>query len=242
PIDPDELFGKLLKWINPRMIQKVPETAVVPHPIEPGVKKEKTPEQQDDLPEIPGLDTDLGLKRVMGKKAFYLDMLRKYVDNQLDAPLQIRRSLDTEDYKTAERLAHTAKGVSGNIGATILQEIAATLEKAIREQLPKAEIAAILETFGTEHGMLIAGLQKAFPAVDIREETVEVDEAQSAIVYEKMIELLTNDDSEAVDYLGSEYDALRSMLGAKHFIPFESAIKQYDFENALELLKPHAKS
>ncbi len=46
----------------------------------------------------------------MGKKAFYLEMLKKYIDNQGQAPAQIRQSLDLEDYETAERMAHTAKG------------------------------------------------------------------------------------------------------------------------------------
>ena len=70
PIDPDELFGKLLKWVKPRKIEQVQETAAMP----PVVTKEEEPKpaRQDDLPEIPGLDTNLGLKRVMGKKAVSL--------------------------------------------------------------------------------------------------------------------------------------------------------------------------
>ena len=68
----------------------------------------------------------------MGKKAFYLDMLRMYIENQGEAPARIRQSLTGGDYETAQRLAHTAKGVSGNIGATEVQELAARVEKAIK--------------------------------------------------------------------------------------------------------------
>ncbi len=237
PIDPDELFGKLLKWVKPRKIDEVLETAKAPKEIE---KEEPKPAKQADLPEIPGLDTNLGLKRVMGKKAFYVDMLRKYIDNQRQAPAQIRQSLDADDYATAERQAHTAKGVSGNIGATELQGIAATLEKAIREKSPREEIGMILETFGAEHGKLIAGLMESFPVAAVREEAGTVDDAKATAVCEKMQELLANDDSEAVDYLEEEKDALRYILGMEQFGPFDHAIKQYDFAQALELMKTQA--
>jgi two-component system sensor histidine kinase/response regulator len=237
PIDPDEMFDKLLKWVKPHQSEEAKETIATP------LKKTKKPRptKQDYLPEIPGLDTSLGLKRVMGKKAFYIDMLRKYIDNQGDAPALIRRSLDADDYATAERQAHTAKGVSGNIGATELQGMAAALEKAIREKSPREEIGALLETFGVEHGQLIAGLTEAFPAAAVREDFGKVDEAKSAEVCKKMMELLANDDSEAADYLEAEKDALRHILGKEHFGPFEQAIQQYDFAQALELLKSRAK-
>ena len=236
PIDPDELFVKLLKWLKPRKIEMVQETIATP------VKetKKKKPRQQDDLPEIPGLDTNLGLKRVMGKKTFYVDMLKKYIENQGQAPMQIHESLDDDDYGTAERLAHTAKGVSGNIGATELQGMAAALEKAIREKSPREEIGVLLETFGAAQGKLIAGLTEAFPAAAVREEAVAVDEAKAAAVCKKMMELLANDDSEAADYLAAENDALRQILGTDHFGSFEQAIAQYDFAQALEFMESQA--
>jgi two-component system sensor histidine kinase/response regulator len=238
PIDPDELFGKLVKWMKPRKMEEVQETAETP-PVETQKetkKEEAKPAPQDDLPEIPGLDTGLGLKRVMGKQAFYRDMLRKYIDNQGEAPVQIRQSLDAGDFATAERQAHTAKGVSGNIGATQVQALAATLEKAIREKMPRETIDEALEAFALAHGKLVTPLKEAFPAAAVVEEVAPVDAAKAAEVFEKMREFLANDDSEAGDYLDAEIAALRSILGAEHFGPFERAVKQYDFAQALELL------
>jgi len=240
PIDPDELFGKLLKWVKPRRIEEAPETTATPVKEAAAATEKPAPPRQDDLPDITGLDAKLGLKRVMGKKAFYLDMLKKYIENQGQAPAQIRQSLVEDDYATAERQAHTAKGVSGNIGATQLQGLAAALEKAIREKAPREEIGTMLETFGAEHGKLIAGLTEAFPVAAAPEAADEVDKAKAAEVFEKMMELLTNDDSEAVDYLDAESDSLRAIMGTGRFAPFESAIKQYDFEKALGVFKPQA--
>jgi len=99
----------------------------------------------------------------------------------------------------------------------------------------------MLETFGAEHGKLIAGLMEAFPTAAVQEEAGTVDEAKVAEVCKKMTELLANDDSEASDYLETEKDALRHILGKEHFGPFERAVQQYDFAQALELMKSQVK-
>ncbi len=102
PIDPDELFRTLLKWIEPKhdvvREAKIADPEIVPHP-EPLV-----------LPVIDGLDVELGLRRVLGNQAFYLKMLSAYIDNQEQTPTALRLALDTQDYLSAERLAHSAKG------------------------------------------------------------------------------------------------------------------------------------
>jgi two-component system, sensor histidine kinase and response regulator len=234
PIDIVELFGKLLKWVKPRQIEPVEESSKIPFMLRE--KEEPIPAKQDALPDIPGLDTRLGLKQVMGKQTLYLDMLKKYIDNQRQAPVQIRLSLDSGDYGTAERLTHTVKGVSGNIGAFQLQKMAAELEKAIREGLPCEEIGAMFETFAAVHGKLIAALMAVFPVAAVREKVGKRDELTSSSVCEKMMELLANNDSEAVDYLEAENDVLCDILGGEHFGPFEHAVNQYDFEKAQELM------
>lgn len=44
-------------------------------------------------------------------------------------------------------------------------------------------------------------------------------------------------DSRAVKMAKEERELLRSLLGATYFQPFENAVNQYDFEEALETLK-----
>ena len=249
PIDPDDLFGKLVKWIKPKQASPVQVgdatsvSAVVGESLTAAVValgKKKAP---DDPPEIPGLNTTLGLKRVMGKKAFYLDMLGKYIDNQGQAPAQIRQSLDGGDYGTAERLAHTAKGVSGNIGATEMQELAARVEKAIKEQQDREAIERLIVPLAEAHGKLIAGLKEALPVSDKGGEAgtvvVQVDREQAAAATGKLDELLANNDSEAVDYIDEAGELLRGLLGRSQFRAVEKATKDYDFEKALTLLREY---
>lgn len=180
----------------------------------------------------------------MGKKTFYLDMLKKYIDNQGEAPVQIRQSLDDGDYGTAERLAHTAKGVSGNIGAVNLQELAARVEKAVKDGDSREAIEGLLVPFAEAHALLITGLKEALPARDSDEKqggaSAQVDREQGIAACKELAELLANNDSEAVDLLDEKSDLLKGVLGADPFRSMEKTLKNYDFEKALELLRAQA--
>jgi two-component system sensor histidine kinase/response regulator len=239
PIDPDDLFVKLLKWIKPRQAGEAAEPVAVAVKQSAGEQPmDKTP---DGLPEIPGLDTALGLKRVMGKKAFYLDMLRKFIENRGEAPREIRQHLEDGEYETAERLAHTAKGVSGSIGATEIQELAARVEKAIKEGRERADIEAVLVLYAEAHDALVSRLREVMPS---REEPatapVAVDAVKAKEIFEKMAEFLSNDDGEAVDYLAAEAASFRGILGPENYAALESAVSHFDFRKSLEILREHA--
>jgi len=133
PLDPDDLWCMLLKWIRPRGAPRA-------------LQAKTTPAGSTELPEaIAGLDVRTGLGRMMGKKPLYIAMLRKYVAGQKDCVRNIRDALDAQDQATAQRIAHTLKGVSGTIGATGIPAHADAVEHAIREQRPRAEIDMALD-------------------------------------------------------------------------------------------------
>ena len=173
PIDPNDLWRVLLKWIKPRetayasqqdplpaMTQTTPATAAVLAPVTP------RPSASNDLPEgIPGLDVSNGLARMMGKKQLYITMLRKYIAGQKACPQAIRAALDTQDWATAQRAAHTLKGVSGNIGATDIPSYADTVERALRDQRPRAEIEQALSQLEPPLAALISALESWLPPV-----------------------------------------------------------------------------
>ncbi|MEY2666445.1 MAG: hypothetical protein RLZZ384_616, partial [Pseudomonadota bacterium] len=119
PIDPAELFRALLKWIRPTLKEELRELTDDFY-IEPPLNEE--------LPVIDGLDTQLGMQRVLGKKALYMNMLKNYVRGQEGLPELLNEALNKNDFELAQRLVHTAKSVSGNIGAMTLYTIAGNIE------------------------------------------------------------------------------------------------------------------
>jgi two-component system sensor histidine kinase/response regulator len=234
PIDPDELFTKLLKWIKPVRVNAVDEGGV--RIAERPSMQETVSKEQEGLPSIPGLDTALGLKRVMENKEIYIGLLRRYIDSQKGVDGKIRECLAVGDNKTAERLAHTAKGVNGTIGASRLQELAAALEQSIREGRPQGDILPSLDSFAEALAGLLSALLEVLPAAPARNEKADAGETKTAGVRDRMMELLRDGDPEAKDYLEMEYGALKNILGSDRFGRFESLIRRYDFEGALELI------
>jgi two-component system, sensor histidine kinase and response regulator len=72
---------------------------------------------------------------------------------------EIRQALAGGDTATAERVAHTTKAVSGNVGATLVQERAAELEAALREGRQAAQLEALVLALEQPLNELLAALQ-----------------------------------------------------------------------------------
>jgi HPt (histidine-containing phosphotransfer) domain-containing protein len=129
PIEPQSMFKTLLKWVNHK------------HMICPksnDVTKENSRNKDNIF--IPGLNTKLGLRHMLGNQKLYVDILRKFAYGQKDSISKIRVAVNNNDYDLAERIAHTLKSVAGSIGAEDIQKSAFLIEKSIRVRAPDSEI------------------------------------------------------------------------------------------------------
>jgi two-component system sensor histidine kinase/response regulator len=190
----------------------------------------------DDLPSgIDGLNMDDGLRRVLGKKSLYLSMLRKFIDGQKFVTTQINDALEDSNWQTAERFAHTLKGVSGNIGAVNLQQMAEKLESAIKDHETREKIDLLLEILTRLLETLISQLEwqlseKADPPV----ETIDLQKLK--IVCNALEILLIDDDAEAVDLLATNSQLLNAAFPT-HYHKLHDSIRLFDFESALSTLR-----
>lgn len=191
----------------------------------------------DGLRRIPGLDVAQGLRRIMGKQPLYQDMLRKFAAGQASAVADLLHSLDSGDPTSAERTAHTLKGVAGNIGASLLQASAAQLERAIHLQEPLADIQAQAERTAALLGPLVAAIDRHLPApLAVVEAAVSIDTAQADAICTRLASLLREDDAESIELLQEHATLLQQVLNGT-FNEIETAVAQYDFETALERLE-----
>jgi CheY-like chemotaxis protein len=130
PIDPDQLFAMLQKWIQPsekRVQIQQPEV-----PIERFEADKMVPED-DELPEsLPGFDLAAGLERLMGNKQLYKKLLVDFGTKYIETVGDIRKALDTKDFEQVHSLVHNLKGLAGNLEAKDLQTAAVSLEKLVK--------------------------------------------------------------------------------------------------------------
>ncbi len=234
PIEPDELWHALAQWIRPHSgLGLVPRAdaslaaASTPH----------TEATMDGLRSIPGLDVAQGLRRTMGKQPLYQDMLRKFSAGQAHAVVDLLHSLDAADHATAERTAHTLKGVAGNIGASLLQASAAQLERAIHRQEPAAAIHALAAHTAQLLEPLVAAItrQLPVPVAVAAASTAPFDPAAAAALCARLAQLLREDDAESIEML-QEHAALFKQALPGAYAEIAAAVAQYDFETALERL------
>jgi len=230
PIDPEALYQALAKWCKSRESGDTPGAGPASGYAAPVAEA---------LPAVEGLDSASGLRRVAGNRALYLKLLRQFGETQQDTPRAIRAALASGDRAAAERLAHTVKGVSGNIGAGPVQEAAGDLEAAIRThgETPgliarlEGELAAIVARL--QPVLSVAEARAAPPAIDI------VDRGALEAAACKLARLLAANDGDALDCL-SEHEGLMRSAWQSDFAAIRKAVDGFEFETALGLLRAAA--
>ncbi|UCG08795.1 MAG: response regulator, partial [Desulfobacterales bacterium] len=130
PIDPDQLFASLQKWIKPS--EKRAQVQQPEVPVERLETDKAVPEEEELPKDLPGFDLSDGLKRLQGNKRLYRKLLLKFVSDYCEAANDIRIALDAEDFDRAHSLVHNLKGLAGNLAAKDLQAAAVNLEKLVK--------------------------------------------------------------------------------------------------------------
>jgi len=231
PIDINEIFKVLAKWVPPPEERRAGAASTAKTvPDNDRIAAETAPAP---IPALEGIDTKASLKRVGGNTALYLKILNRFHDSQGDSVQRIRASLLEGDRETAQRLAHTLKGLAGNIGAERLQQDAAVLERAIHGELEdldpilddtQASLDETLESLGA--------LAKAATA----DSAGRMNLAELQPMFVRLRELLEDDDSEAMDIVDRILEKMGSTLHAATLQRLGGLINRYEFEEALEVL------
>jgi CheY-like chemotaxis protein len=121
----------------------------------PAVQAAAEVQYRSDAPSV--LDAAGAMAR-MGGKDLYLSMLAKFIPSQGQAVQSIQDALAVNDRATAERLAHTLKGVAASVGATSLAESASQLEQAIRSEDAK-EYPQLIEAAASRLSQAVAAVE-----------------------------------------------------------------------------------
>ncbi|MBF0547321.1 MAG: response regulator [Candidatus Riflebacteria bacterium] len=243
PIDPDALFATISKYFKPGQMDKslLPEAH--------SVSTSTSQISEIALPEIPGLDTENGLRRVAGNRTLYLKLLEKFSESQIETPETISSALRNGEIKTGERLAHTLKGVAGNIGAIEVQRLSGEIEKLIRESAQVSSSTFLDEHLKNLHQIVTEiGTQIKQYFTSHSSPTAQGDTLPGEIpnlgkltsIFEKLANFLSESDSDATEFFDSEKNFFQNAIETSNFKRLDKAIKSFDFDSALQILKEAA--
>ncbi|WP_169719648.1 PAS domain S-box protein [Psychromonas aquimarina] len=213
PINVNDMFQIMAKWITP---------------ANPAAEAAVKQEEAVDIPELDGINTEAGLARTLKNSKLYIKLLRKTALNYNRFMDEFDEAAAAADWELAQRLAHTLKGVAGNIGAESLQAACAVLEAQAKDKQAGSSERRVMET---ELQRVLHSLASLPVATDER--------AAQEIDIEAVNEVLTTMAKQLEDYDTAAQDTLddnRSLLsgGALGTLAkaVEKALADYDFEEA----------
>ncbi len=123
PIDPDELFIKLIQWIKP-LKREIFQKQITSDERESAIRA--------ILSSIPGLDYSEGLRRLNYNYQLYSELIIKFRQNNLDFSQKLKTLLKNREIEEFHRTVHTLKSTAGNLGFNSIQNVATELESATR--------------------------------------------------------------------------------------------------------------
>jgi HPt (histidine-containing phosphotransfer) domain-containing protein len=240
PIDTNELFSTLAKWLKPgdRNIQLDSAKDRL---------EEKVQREDDSLPALPGISVAVGLRNVGGNENFFLKLLRQFLDTSRDSAKEIGEALAKEDRSLAVRLAHTVKGVAGTLGAVELAQAAGELEKKLNAGEGPG-LPAALHEFESHLRQVMRSIEKSQTGkngeVDIggRSGQHPIDNAVVYPIIRELHELMESDLVEALSRLEDLGGHLANSNLGEPFKLLEYQMNNFDIPAALDALKAIAKA
>ncbi len=229
PIDPDQLFGVLLRWLR-RADGDGDGRGLTTAAAAP------TPDSHASTAEfaISGIDVRSGLKRTGGNRRRYETLLRKFAEQQSGTAVVVKTALSLGDAATAERAAHSLKGAAGTLGANALSEAAAQAETAIKNG--RGEVEAV-RALSLALDAVLAGLRAALPEDTGGNGAGRAgDRASIQEPLARLKLLLEADDGEAADFIVDARPRLAGVLTSTEMRMLSDRVGNFEFEAALKCL------
>ncbi|HEX5392449.1 MAG TPA: response regulator [Rhodocyclaceae bacterium] len=223
PVDPDQLYATLSRWL--------PTTAIAP-PAAPAVPAAIPA----NVAAIPGLQAERGLKVVAGQVDTYLGLLRRFATDHADDTTRLCQWISKREFGEVMKLAHALKGVSGNLGAINVQRLAAELEAATKEGSDAEAIERLSLDIEAEMQQLAAGIRKALPDEAVAIHAGEVDWSVVRQVFAELEPLLTSFNVQANQVIQTRAALLNAALGPSG-AELVRQIKDFLYPDALNSLK-----
>ena len=100
--------------------------------------------------ENPAFNVADAMGRLMNNKNLYKKLLDKFLAGYADYDKQLDDAIAAADFENGVHLAHTMKGLAGNLGAEDLQAASLEVETLCKAGVSSPELAPAMEKFRAE--------------------------------------------------------------------------------------------
>lgn len=191
PIDPAVLFSVVSKWITPRSSREESGEETKAHA----------------LPDMPGISIESAMRHVAGDERLLRRLLAMLAEEYADADIRLGDLLRRNKRTEAQRLAHTMKGVAGQVGAEGLSAKAQAIEAALVGD--EGQVTdELLAGFGADLGTVIdsikrlgVGRQDAMPGAPGGGDPWNLERSELGGFCGELAELIQDDLAAALDLI-----------------------------------------
>ena len=223
PIDVAQLHAKLCRWVKPR--PGAPELLEVKS--EPAVPV-------SGFQALPGIRTDEGLARLGGNKTLYRSLLHRFAHENRRVVQRLATLLSDGDLAGARQVAHSVRGVAGNLGIVEVAATAAALETAlIREETAQAR--GLLAELEMRLASVLAGeaaLEQSLPAEPRYSGELLATEELPALS-EELTGLMLMRNLQALKLFSRLHATLELLCPAETVLHLTGSMEQLDFARAM---------
>nr|WP_320192494.1 response regulator [uncultured Desulfobacter sp.] len=238
PLDVDTMFITIAKWITPS--QPIEEETAVP---------EKN-FSNTEFPALPGINVKAGLQISQNDVKLYRKLLLNFLDKQANFEEVFRKAQKSDISSAAADVAHTLKGVAGNLGMTEVYNSAQALYSAAKQNT--ANVEELLNDVVNMLNIVFDGLKqlqkdsaakhtvsvthdgaidtaRIEPLITELAVLVNTSSIQSGTIAAKLVPLLENTD------FGSEISAVVQSIEAYDFDQAENYLQDLTFQLGIPL-------
>ncbi len=230
PINPDDLFATITRWIKPS--NRVVFTRNI-------VSHQKDGIFRSIFASIPNLEYTEGLKRLNFNYRLYAELLIKFRQNNLDLAKRLHSLLINRQIKEFHRLVHTLKSTAGNMGFKTIQQLAGKLEEA-STNLNTERIQVLLSKVENELQTLLGYLlpfEKELKKALHEEETFLLSRDELLHGLNKSLQLLRDSDAKAKKQVHRLIFSLKNRGLAERADELWQAVVNYEFDKAANIIE-----
>ncbi len=180
------------------------------------------------------IDTEGALARLGGNRESLDRLMRRFSENQADVLDRLRAACQAGNRQEMILLAHTLRGLAGNLGGNAVSDTARELETSLKDGSPldSVDVQNLLNKLELPLSELLAHARAVTPqpVVPIEVRTLDLENMQKSL--SQLQALLDNDDATAVRCFDEVYPTLLALLEPEQLQDLKGKIERYDFEDA----------